>query len=77
MRISYDPIEDPISYFNDLDHGTIFRYNDEGYFMKIRTRGDISRVNAICLYDYSLVYFDDDDHVTPVDAILTVKGKEP
>ena len=77
MRISYDPIEDPISYFDDLDCGAIFRYNDEGYFMRIKTRGDISRANAICLDDYSLVYFDEDDQVITVDAILTIKGKDP
>ena len=77
MRISYDPIEDPTSYFDDLDCGAIFRYKDEGYFMRIKTRGDINRANAICLDDYSLVCFDVDDQVTPVDAILTIKGEEP
>lgn len=77
MRISYDPIEDPASYFSDLANGTIFRYEGEGYFMKVRTRGDISRVNAVSLADYSLLYFDDEDQVIPVDAILTIKGEEP
>ena len=77
MRITYNPIKYPILYFDDLDCGAIFRYEDEGYFMRIKTRGDINRANAICLEDYSLVYFDEDDQVTPVDATLTIEGEEP
>lgn len=77
MKITYNPIEYPTSYFDDLDCGDIFGYRDEGYFMKVKTRGDISRANAVCLDDYSLVYFDDDDQVTPVDATLTIEGEEP
>lgn len=77
MRITYNPIKYPILYFDDLDCGAIFRYKDEGYFMRIKTRGDINRANAICLEGYSLVYFDEDDQVTPVDATLTIEGEEP
>ena len=76
MKISYDPIEDPTAYFSDLANGTIFRYESEGYFMKIRTRGDSGLVYAICLQDYSLLYFDGEDQVIPVEAILTIKGEE-
>lgn len=77
MKITYNPIEYPTSYFDDLECGDIFRYRDEGYFMRVRTRGDISRTNAVCLDDYSLVYFDDDDQVTPVNATLDIEGEEP
>lgn len=75
MKITYNHIE-PTSY-DDLDCGDIFRYSDEGYFMKVKTRGDISRANAVCLDDYSLVYFDEDDQVTPINATLEIKGEEP
>lgn len=77
MKITYNPIEYPTSYFYDLDCGDIFSYGDEGYFMRIKTRGDISRANAVCLDDYSLVYFDEDEQVTPVDATLNIIGEEP
>lgn len=76
MKITYNPLGLPTSYFDVLDCGDIFRYKDE-YFMRVKTRGDISRANAVCLDDYSLVYFDDDDQVTPVDATLTIEGEEP
>lgn len=77
MKITYNPIGYPTMNFSELINGVIFRYEHEGYFMKVRTRGDISRVNAVSLADYSLLYFDDEDQVTPVDATLDIEGEEP
>lgn len=79
MKITYNPLGHPTTDYSDLDYGTIFRYEYKGYFMKTREerRGDIGRVNAVSLEDYSFLCFDDDDQVTPVDAILTIKGEEP
>lgn len=77
MKITYNPIGYPTMNFSDLANGVIFRYESEGYFMKTRTGRDISRVNAVSLEDYSLLYFDGEDQVTPVDATLTIEGEEP
>lgn len=76
MKITYNPIGHPTTNFSDLDYGTVFRYEHEGYFMK--TRGYKNALaTAVSLTDYSLLYFDDDDQVTPVDATLDIKGEEP
>lgn len=76
MRITYNPI-DPTIDFNDLTEGEIFRYNDEGYFMKTRERGGaINDSNAVCLEDYSLVHFDDEEQIVPVDATLIIEGEK-
>lgn len=72
MKITYIPI-----YFDDLECGDIFSYRDKGYFMRVKTREDIGCANAVCLDDYSLVYFNNDDQVTPVNATLDIEGEEP
>lgn len=76
MKITYNPIGYPTMDYSDIAYGTIFRYEHEGYFMKTRGRED-ALVGAVSLTDYSVLYFNDDDQVTPVDATLNIKGEEP